>query len=182
MDMNSGTGDRNGARRDALTLKALFEQYNPWVLRRLRRFGVRNDADLEEQAMKVWEIVVKRYDEFRGEAQITTWIAEICRRVASDFRQQAWTRRAQPDAGESADVVESGGDPELVLRTIDALALLRTLPPMYRDVLVLYYCEERTAAEIAEILCVEPRKVYTLVEKAIGRLQDELRRRGEGKG
>ena len=45
MDLTSGVDRRDSTRRDALALAGLYEEHNPWVLKRLRRYGVRNPAD-----------------------------------------------------------------------------------------------------------------------------------------
>ena len=182
MDLVSGTGSRQGPRRDALTLAELYEQYNRYVLKRLGRYGVRHPADLEEQAMKVWEVVVERYGEFRGEAQLTTWLSEICRRVAADHRHGAWKRRAAHTTdGATPEPEPLDTDTERFVGVLDALSLLGALPFTLRQVLVLYYCEDRAAPEIAEILGMQPRQVYTLVENALKKLEEEIRRRGDRK-
>lgn len=168
----SGTDTRTSPRHNARELTELFEKYNHYVLKRLFRYGVRNAADLEEQAMRVWEVVIERYDEFRHEAAVTTWLSEICRRVASDFRRAAWQRRASlaPD-GTPPEPEASDAELEQVVAVIDALALLSKLPPNLRDVLVLYYVEDRTAREIADSLGLPSgRAVYTLIDNALRRL------------
>jgi len=178
-EIASGTTTRGSPRRDALALDALFERHNGYVLRRLHRHGVRNPADREDQAMNVWRVVVARYDEFRGDAQVTTWLAEICWRVARDYRASAWHRRAQLVADESGDDPAAHApsapvdDSDAVL---EALQRLRELPPTLRDVVVRYYVEDHTAAEIAADLAMTPRQVYALIDRAIARLRDNAQR------
>lgn len=177
MDLASGTTTRGSPRRDALALDALFERHNGYVLKRLYRHGVRNPADREDQAMNVWRVVVTRFDEFRGDAQVTTWLAEICWRVARDYRASAWHRRAHfapDDAGEERAAQEqTATDADAVL---EALQRLRELPPTLRDVVVRYYVEDHTAAEIAAELAMTPRQVYALLERAVARLRDNAER------
>jgi RNA polymerase sigma-70 factor, ECF subfamily len=172
MDLASGTDPRQSPKRDARAIAALFEEHNPFVLKRLHRYGVRNPADLEEESMRVWEIVIDRYVTFRGEAAVTTWLSEICRRVASDFRRSAWVRRAwyTPD-GKLLETAPTDDELERLVRVIDALSLLATLSPMHRNVLVLYYAEDRTASEIADTLGASPREVYANIEMALARLE-----------
>jgi len=178
MDLTSGVDRRDSTRRDALALAGLYEEHNPWVLKRLRRYGVRNPADLEEQAMRVWEIVIQRYGTFRGEAAVTTWLSEICRRVASDFRRLAWEKRVKhTPEGDPHEPPPDDGDLERTVAVVDALTLLRELPPNLREVLVLFYVEDRTAQEIGDALGTSPRAVYGLVEKALARLQEVTRNR-----
>jgi len=65
----------------------------------------------------------------------------------------------------------SDAELEQVVAVIDALALLSKLPPNLRDVLVLYYVEDRTALEIADSLGLpNGRAVYTLIDNALRRL------------
>ncbi len=178
MVLASGTDSRHSPRRDAQALTELYEEHNPWVLKRLFRYGVRNPADLEEQATRVWEIVIRKYADFRGEAAVTTWLSEICRCVASDFRHLAWQWRIQhTPEGETPEQPPDPSDCDRVVNVIDALSLLRELPPNLRDVLVLFYVENRTANDIGLTLGTSQRAVYGLIEKGLARLQEVIRNR-----
>ena len=167
-------GPGGGGRRKAVALEYLYEHYNRYVLKTLGRFGVRGSDDRSELAMQVWLVAFKDYEDYRGQAQFLSWLSQICRRVASDHRHSAWARRVQLASDpESAphDTAVAARDEEGIL---DSLSVLERLPPLLRDVVILYYVEEMTAKDIADRLSKPPREVYSLVERALKCIEAEL--------
>ena len=62
--------------------RAVYEAHFNFVWCSLRRLGVR-EADVLDQAQKVFLTAHFKLAEFEGRSQITTWLFGICQRVAA---------------------------------------------------------------------------------------------------
>jgi RNA polymerase sigma-70 factor, ECF subfamily len=76
----------------ALQFAHVYQLHAPFVSRSLSRLGVR-DCELDDQVQEVFLKVLQKLPSFSGDAAVTTWLYEICRRTASDFRRLAHVRR-----------------------------------------------------------------------------------------
>ena len=125
----------------------------------------------QESWVRVWK-ALPRYDE---RAALSTWIYTITRNRCLS----ALERRRDPaslDAGELAEEGLEQPDPE------DGSALLRALvdllPERYRQTLVLFYYEDRSVSEVAQMLAMPEGTVKTMLFRARAALARELRLRG----
>src|SRR5579862_8277365 len=82
--------------------REVFEQHAASVGRTLRYLGVA-EADLMDAAQEVFLVVNRRYAEFEGRSALSTWIHEICIRVAMD-RNRRRRRRKEDVVSEPPDV------------------------------------------------------------------------------
>lgn len=165
-----------GALGRALTeseFRAIYEAYFESVWHALRRLRVA-EHDLMDGTQNVFVVVCRKYAEFEGRAQLRTWIYQICRRVASDYRRSAPVRReVATDAleiTERADALHSaaGGGAtssgERVQRVELARTILDKLPENQREVFILYELEQLSGEEIA-----------TQLEVPLGTVRSRLR-------
>ena len=130
-----------------------------WVI---RLGGPRLDA--EDVAHEVFEIAIRRIAHYRGEASPSTWLYAVTRRVVANARRRVWVRRVfgldsapEPSVAAPAE--------QLALRR-EVQARLETLSTEHREVLVLLLMEERSAAEVAEMLGVPVGTVYSRAHHA----------------
>lgn len=130
-----------------------------WVI---RLGGPRLDA--EDVAHEVFETALRRLGDYRGDASPSTWLYAITRRVVANARRKVWVRRVFG--------LESAPEPS-VAAPADQLALrrevqeqLEMLSAEHREVLVLLLMEERSAAEVAEMLGVPVGTVYSRAHHA----------------
>lgn len=142
--------------------RAIYEAHFESVWHALRRLRVA-EHDLMDGTQNVFVVVCRKYAEFEGRAQLRTWIYQICRRVASDYRRSAPVRReVATDAleiTERADALHSaaGGGAsggEQTQRVELARTILDKLPESQREVFILYELEQLSGEEIAAQLGV----------------------------
>lgn len=129
----------------------LVEQYSErlyWVIRHI--VGRHEDADdaLQNAFLKTWN----KLDEFRGDANIGTWLHRIAVNEALDFlRRERKHAGADIDAGEIrsvfADEFFDGDEAERLLREA-----METLPEAQRAVFSLKYYDNKQYKEISQIL------------------------------
>jgi RNA polymerase sigma-70 factor (ECF subfamily) len=140
-----------------LAFRQLYDAHVRFVLRVLVRLGV-PESDVADAVQDVFVVVHRRLPEFEGRAKPTTWLFEICLRVASDRRNLAHLRREVPSDDPSLSDIEAPGDEMAALERREARALLdrilNRMPEAQRIAFVLFELEQMTAEEIAELLDV----------------------------
>jgi RNA polymerase sigma-70 factor (ECF subfamily) len=155
-----------GRPRDAFEL--LVHSYQHKVFR--LAFAIVGDAGLAEDAaqeafLRVW----KALPNFRGDSALSTWIYAIARNCSLSLIE---SRRAR-----AADSIEEPGvrlrlDNRLAAASapsralFDVAALVAQLRPQYRQVLRLYYMEERSYVEVAALLDLPLGTVKTTLHRA----------------
>jgi RNA polymerase sigma-70 factor, ECF subfamily len=153
------------------------------VGRTLRYLGVA-EADLTDAAQEVFLVVNRRYGEFHGRAALSTWIHEICIRVAMD-RNKRRKRRREDIVSEPPEVrVDADQHASLERQEERALVgrLLDQLDERQRQIIVLHEIERLPMRLVAEIAGVPLQTAYTRRTTALERMRDLIdrwRRRDE---
>lgn len=135
------------------TAAAIFAEHAAFVLRSVRRLGVR-ESEVEDVAQEVFVIVHRKLHTWNGTSTLRTWLFGIALRVASAHRRKAHVRREQLDGG--AHFATRSIPPE----QHDALSrkelrkqldrALDSLDESKRAVFILYELEGVPMTEIAE--------------------------------
>jgi RNA polymerase sigma-70 factor, ECF subfamily len=159
------------------SFRQIFEQHAAAVGRTLRYLGVA-EADLTDAAQEVFLVVNRRYGEFEGRSSLSTWIREICVRVALAQRRRHRRRREDvvsepPEPSVDADqhaLVERREQRALLTRLLD------TLDDGQRDLIVLHEIEKLPMREVAAALGCPLQTAYSRRNAALERMRDELNR------
>lgn len=133
--------------------RALYEVHFEGVWHALRRLRVA-EHDLMDGTQNVFVVVFRKYPEFEGRANLRTWIYQICRRVASDYRRSAPIRREiatdAMEITERSDELHSIAHGAEQKQRVDlARAVLDGMPEKQREVFILYELEQLSGEEIA---------------------------------
>lgn len=147
---------------------------------RLCRAILRNPAESEDTAQESLIRIWKALPRFDGRAALSTWIYAVTRNrclTAIERRRELHSlsdTAIELEADAASAVVEK--DPD------DPLALLRELaeglPERYRRVLILFYYEDRSVAEVASQLGIPEGTVKTNLFRARALLLEQLERHG----
>lgn len=124
-------------------------------------------AAAEEAAQDALVRIWKGLPRFRGESSLSTWIYAITRNTcltalqragprADSLEEPARRREAESHAGEAWSVAPSP----------DLAALLDTLPAKYRAVVTLFYMQEKSYDEVADMLGLPVGTVKTYLFRA----------------
>ncbi len=129
------------------------------------------DADVEDV---VQETFLAAFDgglkAFRGNASLATWLGGVLVNRVRKLRRYRHSRPAGPlDGVERQPAAEgraSHGPATEVEQRVDVAAMLDSLPPEYREVIVLREWQQMSYAEMASVLGVPERTAETRLTRA----------------
>jgi RNA polymerase sigma-70 factor (ECF subfamily) len=164
-------------RGDAAAWDPLLTVWGPVVLRWCARLGGPR-IDAEDAAHDVFERAYTNAHTIRDPRAFPGWLFATTRRVIIDHRRRAWLRRWVP--GLVPDVPDPGAEgqaesDDLATAVRDALD---AMPAELREVIVLCELEERSGAEVAELLGLPLGTLKSRLRRARERFEGEARRRG----
>lgn len=162
-----------GAGATALpSVGAIFAEHASFVLRTLRRLGVR-PSDVEDAAQDVFVVVHRNLERYDVANSLRSWLFGITTRVASDYRRKAYVRREQmtdlpPDEATPPDQAER-------LERAEARALLDRaldrLDDRQREVFILYELEGLAMSDVAEVVRCPLQTAYSRLHTAREKVQ-----------
>ena len=161
-----------------LDVKTIYGRHADDVARWARRFGGPR-LDVEDIVHEVFLVVQRRSHEWRGDAQVTTWLYEITFRVVRDRRARGWWRRwstgvvAGESRGAANDLAELPVDQpnalDLLQRREATAALYDILDGIgekYRTVIILFELEGLSGEEIAALTGISLANVWVRLHRA----------------
>jgi RNA polymerase sigma-70 factor, ECF subfamily len=173
-------------RGDTAAFAVLMRRYNRRLYRTARAI-LKDDAAAEDALQEAYIAAYRHIGEFRGEAQIATWLTRIV--VNQALQALRRTRREQvvvlfeePPAERSADdeVAHSlsPGTPEKTMLRAEMRRLIERkiddLPEGYRTVFMLREVEDMTVDETATALGIPGATVRSRLFRAKARLRESL--------
>jgi len=177
------TDPAKAADETPLSVTQVHERHGEFVWRTLHRMGVRQ-PHVEDVYQEVFLVVHRRLGSFNGNSAITTWLYEICFRVAGGYRRKAHFRREElmPDWSAMESLSSQAPSPERQLATARQAKqlerILDTLPLEYRVVFVMFEIEGMTSEQIAESVGAPLGTVYSRLYRARKRFARALNRLG----
>ena len=160
-----------------------------WIIDRftppLFRFAYRmlgNEQDARDAAQDTMVKILRNLERYDAKWRFTTWMFSIARNTCIDEHRR---RRWRSDS-ELPDVADSTPDAlELTSRNRKNEHLhsaLQTIPPLYREVLVMYHFEHLKYQEIADALAIPIGTVMNRIFRARAKLRDAYERLESGDG
>jgi RNA polymerase sigma-70 factor (ECF subfamily) len=156
----------------------LLERYEGKVYR-LCSAMLRDPTQAEDVAQESWVRVWKALPTYNGRALLSSWIYAITRNrclTAIERRRHlvSWdAAELEPEAPILETAAAESEDQSALLHE-----LVDLLPERYRQTLTLYYYEDRSVSEVAEMLAIPEGTVKTLLYRARAALTEQLRQRG----
>lgn len=131
----------------------------------------RNKSDAEDIVQSVFLKLLQSEVKFQDEMHKKKWLVCVTANQAKDFSTSYWKQKVVPletattEAGACMNTIEPSALYEAVM----------SLPQKYRPVVHLYYYEDYSAKEIAEILNVKETTVQTRLMRARQKLKEMLK-------
>ncbi len=134
----------------------------------LSRAGHGDAADIVQEVFVTgWA----RLDDLREPAAFPGWILEIARRRAVDHKRRTGRRRSEEL---DEEVLDAGVEQAPRAEALQALDIVRSLPPAYRETLVMRLVEGLTGPEIAEATGLTPESVRVNLHRGMRLLRERL--------
>lgn len=151
----------------------IVEKYFDMVYRLARKTAGADKAD--DAVQNVFMRYMRHYTEFETEEHVKAWLIRVTYNCSVSELKNAWTEHTtaipEDDSGEALLAAEP--EPEE-----DNLGLSRAvdkLPPKYRTVIHLYYYEEYSTKEIAEVTGQRETTVRSLLSRGRQKLEKILK-------
>ena len=138
------------------------------TVRRICMVHLKNPADTEDIFQTVFLKYVLSSAVFESPEHEKAWFIRVTINACKDLLRSFFRSRTVP----LEQLVEAPQPFEPDER--DLLEAVLALPAQYKDVVYLYYYEQYTALEIAQILHKNVNTVYTLLRRARERLRKDL--------
>jgi RNA polymerase sigma-70 factor, ECF subfamily len=129
---------------------------------------------VQETFVRLWQ-QSRRFDPSRG--NVSTFLFAIARRIAVDLWRRPSSRPFEPEPAEA----EATGTEDPVDGVLEGLAVrdaMQSLSPAHRQILELFYGQDRKQTEIAELLGLPLGTVKTRSYYALRALKLALQERG----
>jgi RNA polymerase sigma-70 factor (ECF subfamily) len=168
--MEDDIQQRLEARQYSEAFELLLERFKDRVFR-LAFSMMRNETQAEDVAQDVFVKIWKALPAYHGGASLSTWIYTITRNTCLTELKKRTTR---PTVSLHEPEMEAAADRIAALQTTDAeagaerdvAALLAQLPERYRQVITLFYLEQKAYEEVAVMLGIPLGTVKTLIFRA----------------
>jgi RNA polymerase sigma-70 factor (ECF subfamily) len=171
---------------DEKAYTVLVERHSDLVYAIVSRI-VLNEADAADVAQEAFVRAYHALPRFRGDSKFSSWLYRIAVNRSLTHLKRAKRRAAavDPETGAREEVAASlascdDGPDEAVLRE-ERRAIVRAavadLPPNYRAVVTLFYLEERSYRDVAEILGIPMGTLKTHLHRARALLREALAER-----
>ena len=155
---------------EALDLEGLMRTYGNDVLRTAYLY-VKDIHLAEDIFQEVFLKVNNRYDSFRGECSVKTWLLQITINTCKDYLKSAWNQKVETtDEFKTQQVVEEGYE------KIEKQAVME-LPDKYKEVVLCVYYQELSIEEAADTLQIATGTVKSRLNRARQKLKSSLERR-----
>lgn len=165
---------------EAAGFDALIERWHAPLWKYVRRL-VDDDEAAADTSQDVWLRVLRALPRLRDPSRLRAWLFGIARRTVMDRlrRRYAEPEEMSLDSGDADGTSTDDDLPEItdedLGRMHDALA---RMPLIERDVLVLFYLQELTVRQLAEVLDVPVGTVKSRLFRARQMLRRELTHSG----
>ncbi len=172
------------AKGDAQAVKRLYAATHVRLYRYLVR-QLRNEAVAEEVMNEVYLAVWQNASRYEARSSAMTWILSIAHNKAiSTLRKRR--ESAAVDEEESSQIADEDDTPDVVAQKLDKAQLIRKcidrLGADHKSVVDLVYYQERSVAEVAEILRIPEATVKTRMFYARKKLSELLAAAGVDRG
>lgn len=136
------------------------------MIYRIALQNLKNEADAQDIFQEVCLTLLTKEAPLFDDVHLKHWLIRVTINKCKNFKKSLWQQRTES----LADYLPDG---EVDVES-QVLELIYSLPQKYRNVVYLYYCEEYTVPEIAEILRENKSTVNSKLQRARKRLRKIL--------
>lgn len=146
----------------------LIEKYSPMVYR-MAYSMVKNTQDAEDIHQEVFVKYLAKRPEFEGEEHAKAWFLRVTINLTKNLWKTAWRQKVVSLRDVERDQTEAQQEEDKLIE------IVKQLPQKYRTVVHLFYYEEYSLEEIADLLKAKPSTVRTRLTRARQKLKELLK-------
>lgn len=167
----------------AVIVERLIDQYGADVYK-IAYLYVKDPNLAEDVFQEVFYKVMKNYHKFGHLSSEKTWIIRITINTCKDLLRTSWLRRVITFGTweEQDHRYENPYDIGISESNNELYELILKLPPRYKEVILLFYYEDLTYEEIAQILNIPKGTVQSRLARGREKLKKMMEERGEFNG
>ncbi|RKD24759.1 RNA polymerase sigma-70 factor, ECF subfamily [Caminicella sporogenes DSM 14501] len=150
----------------------LINEYGTEILR-LSYLYLKDYQLAEDACQDTFLKVYNKFHTFKGDSSEKTWITRICINVCKNYLRSSWLKRIVLNDKKLKNKKDLDKELFNKVENNDLLKSIMNLKPKYREVILMYYYQQFTVKEIAEILCISESNVYTRLSRARKELKDK---------
>lgn len=159
-----------------IEIKRLMELYGQDVLRTAVLY-LKNRHNAEDAFQEVFIKVYKKFGTFRNQSSEKTWILSITMNVCRDMLRSSWLKKVIP-TDRLGSGKNSGSDIENKMIKKDEKRILfdevTSLPPVFKEVVILYYYQNYDTGEISRIVKTSEGTVRSRLHRARELLKNKM--------
>lgn len=170
----------------SVAIEQLMQEYGTKVLH-LAYYYLKDRHLAEDVAQEVFVRAYRNWGSFRGESSAYTWLYRITVNLCRDKARSAWFRRLLPSddpraATDDPEFASPEDDPEESAILGDdrerLMAQIMKLPESYREAIILYYYQDLSTSEIAQVTGQNENTIKTRLFRARAMLKEQLLKGG----
>ena len=161
--------------------RTLLDRHASYLFGVAHALAGRNVADAEDLVQETLVAAIDAARSFRGESNVRTWLVRILVNRASMSRRSR-SRREQPEEALVAGQRPAGPPSDSADAKLDLSAMLETLSPEHRQVIVLRELQGLSYDEMAQALSVPRGTVESRLSRARAEFREKLTRGEEDSG
>ena len=152
---------------DSKEYKRLADQYIDMVYR-VALNGCKNKYDAADVVQNTFIKLLKCKKQFDTDEHVRNWLIRVAVNECNSLWNSSWRKKVTSlDEREDEPAFTTPEKSELY-------DLVMKLPPKYRQVVYLYYYEEFSVKEVAEMVKISETAVQTRLQRARKKLKDQL--------
>jgi RNA polymerase sigma-70 factor (ECF subfamily) len=145
-----------------------------WAMPLRRYVGrVAGNSDADELVQDIWLRVLNGIGRLQDPAKIRAWLFGIAHRRLMDRFRERYATPIESDTG-ADDLAVEAGNPDRELEARELERGLEQLPRPEREVLSLFYLDELSLAEVAQVLAVPVGTIKSRLFRARKLLRQQL--------
>lgn len=155
-----------------ISCEAIIAEYSDLVYR-VAITQVKNKEDAEDIFQEVFISLMKNLDKIEDEIHLKHWLIRATINRSKNYHLCFWKRKVDLSQDEMNSQNEPNYDDNFIIHEVRKE--IRGLPPKFRSTVYLYYFEEYSVNEIAEILKLPVGTVKSRLHTARAMLKDKLK-------
>jgi len=130
----------------------------------------RNTSDAEDIAQEAFLRYIKKMPRLQSEEHLKAWLIRVTLNIAKSLSTSSWSKKIVPLSEHDPTIADERAETD----TATYYAVM-SLPEKYRSVIMLYYYEDYSIREIAQILNRTETAIQTQLQRARAMLKNKLK-------